>query len=139
MLNLAVYTKLKPEEALERAKQFFFAKHELTPVELVAHFHSETGAAEVRVIGKEIEDGTTHLSEEVFASQIKHLADDFDFELVHYALHAHASPNPELGHLLVYIRAGETTEVDFESFELDYQVRQFVDKLPTVKPRVPAH
>ena len=133
MLKLAVYTKIKSEDVLERAIRYFIDEQKLTPVEIVAHMHSDTGAAEVRAIGHEIGDGTTRLSEEVLWSGAKHLQQEFGFEVVRYALHAHASPNAEIGHLVISISAGQPTEVDFETHELEYQVREFADKLPTVK------
>ena len=136
MLNLAAYTKLSPEEVFERANRYFLDEQKLTPVEIIAHLHSGDGAAEIRSIGKSNGNGSTHLSEEVLWSQVKHLTEDFSFEVVHYALHAHASVNPDYGHLVVYIRKGEVTEVDFESHELEYPVREFVKSLPIVKPPV---
>lgn len=137
MQNLAVYTKESPEKVLERAKRYFLDEQKLTPVEIVAHLHADTGAVEVRTIGKEIGNGTTGLSEEVLWSQIQHLKDDYGYEVVHYVLHVHASGNTNTGHLAVYIRKGEPTEVDLESYELEYLVREFVGTLPTVKPPTP--
>jgi len=137
MLKLATYTKLRPEEVLERAKRYFLDDQQLTPVELIAHLHSGDAAAEVRLIGRETGDGSIRIQEEVLWSQIEHLKENFGFEVVHYSLHAHAAPNPDIGHLVVYIRKGAKTEVDFEAHELEYQVQEFAHKLPTVKPPVP--
>ena len=137
MLKLAVYTKEKPEKILELATQYFLDEQKLTPVEIVAHLHSDAGAVEFRTIGKEIGNGTTRLSEEVLWSELKHLKEDYGFEVEHYVLHAHASPNADMGHVVVHIGTGEPTEVNFETFELEYLVREFAKKIPQVKPPFP--
>jgi hypothetical protein len=137
MLNISVKTSLKAEEALERSYSYFTEKQGLVLVEWIAHFHAEEGACDLRISGGTVKGNKEYDSKEMLLSQAAHLREKYGFNLVYYGLHFHNSTNVDVGHLMVSINDSKPVEIELVSQEMDYQVREFIDKIPKAKQPLP--
>ena len=125
MLRLSAKTKLEPLEALDRANKFFEEKG-LTLAESIAHLHGKGGSAEIRVSGGRLVGKAEYDSKQVLSELSKSAADQFGFEPASFSLHFHAI----VGHVDVTVSNEKPAEVTLDSVEFDYQVSEFIDKLP---------
>ena len=125
MLRLSVKTKLEPLEVVDRANKYFEQKG-LTLIESIAHLHGRGGSAEIRVSGGKLSGKAEYDSKQVLSELTGNAVDQFGFEPVSFALHFHAT----VGHVDVTVSNEKPAEVMLDSVEYDYQVREFVERLP---------
>ena len=137
MTDLVVKTNLKANEILDRALDFFIDEEGLAVLDMIAHLHAEKGACEIRLSGGNIQGNLEYTSGDILMSQIKHLESDYGFEVVYFALHIHKSPNDDEGHLMVTVKPGEPAQITFESKEVEFPVKEFVERLPVVESSHP--
>ena len=127
MLNLAVKTKLKPHEALDKTYEYFTTHVGLRVVEIVGHMHANQGFTEIRLSSGKL--AGEHESRQVLHEILDHVSDKYGLQTVHYLLHMHSDPDESIGHLIAKVSTGSPTEVEFTSEEYDEQVREFARKL----------
>jgi hypothetical protein len=130
MLNLSVKTRLKPEDALTKIEEYFVQKVGLTLVEGAAHLHAKTGFAEVRVSGGKIVGKEEYDSRNVLFETIETMKREYGFTVIYYLFHIHTSPSESIGHLVITVSNDTPAEINFQSEELDYQVKEFAEMIP---------
>ena len=129
MLNLAVKTKLKPLEALDKIYEYFTESVGLKVVELVGHMHADQGFSEIRLSSGTLSAKGEYESRQILREILDHISMTYGLETVHYLLHMHSVPDETVGHLVAKVSTGSPTEVEFTSEEYDEQVKEFTRKL----------
>lgn len=125
MFTLSVKTKLDPLEAWDQATKYFEEKG-LTLIEGTAHLHGRGGFTEIRVSGGKLVGKGEYDSKVLLNDLTKYAEDRFGFKAMESSLHFHTPT----GFVDVSMSSEKPAEVEFQTMEYEYQVKEFAERLP---------
>ena len=125
MLKLSTTTKLSPIKVLELAEEYFINNLGLEPIERLAHLHSQEGFIEIKVSGLKLVGKEEYTPRITLDEITNYVNKEYGFHLEKLSLHLHSN----LGHVDVIISNETPTQVNLDSYEFDYQIKEFVKKI----------
>ena len=125
MLKLSTTTKLSPIKVLELAEKYFIDELKMDPIERLAHLHSKEGFIEVKLSGSKLVGKEEYTPRITLDEITKYINTEYGFHLEKLSLHLHSN----LGHVDVIISNEKPTKVNLDSYEFDYQIKEFVKKI----------